>query len=367
MKRYLSLDVLRGLTVALMIVVNTPGNEAVSYAPLLHALWHGFTPTDLVFPTFLFAVGNALSFALPRYAALGHGAVLAKVGRRSALIFLLGFLLYWFPFFTSDGAGGLTLAPLAATRIPGVLQRIALCFGLAALILHFWRARGALLFCAVSLLGYWWALASFGDYTLAGNAGLKLDLWLLGERHLYHGEGIAFDPEGLLGTLPATVNVIAGYFAGRLILQRGQGYDTLRRLAAAGLLCIALALCWNTVFPINKKLWTSSYVLLGVGLDLLIIALLIYLIEVRGLRRGCYFFEVFGKNTLFIYLLSELAVVLLQRIAVGGQTAYGWLYANLFRPLDAGPVGSLLFALSFMLCCWLVGWLMDRRRLYIKV
>lgn len=369
--RYLSLDVLRGLTVALMIVVNTPGDWNHAYAPLLHALWHGFTPTDLVFPTFLFAVGNALAFALPKYATLGHGAVLAKVGRRSALIFLLGFLLYWFPFFTADGHGGWMLAPLAQTRIPGVLQRIALCFGLAALILHFWKARGAWLFCVLALLGYWLALAQWGahwgDYTLAGNAGRRLDLWLLGENHLYRGEGMAFDPEGVLGTLPATVNVIAGYFAGRLLIARGQNYATLGRLALAGVACIAVALAWNEVFPINKKLWTSSYVLLTVGLDLLVLTALVYLIELRGLRRGTYFFEVLGKNTLFIYLLSELAVVVLQRIPAGAGNAYDWLYRTLFQGMGPAEVSSLLFALSFMLACWLVGYGMDRRGVYIKV
>jgi predicted acyltransferase len=144
--RYLSLDVLRGLTVALMIVVNTPGDWGHVFAPLLHADWHGFTPTDWVFPTFLFVVGNALAFAMPRHAAQGSSAVVAKVLRRAALIFLLGFLLYWFPFFGPDGAGGFRLLPFADTRIPGVLQRIGLCFGIAALILHFARERGALAF-----------------------------------------------------------------------------------------------------------------------------------------------------------------------------------------------------------------------------
>ena len=365
--RYLSLDVLRGLTVALMIVVNTPGDWSHVYAPLLHAAWHGFTPTDLVFPTFLFVVGNALAFALPKYATLGHGAVLAKVGRRSALIFLLGFLLYWFPFFRADGAGGWMLAPLADTRIPGVLQRIALCFGVAALVLHFWKTRGAWLFCVLALPGYWLVMAQWGDYTLAGNAARQLDLWLLGERHLYGGEGIAFDPEGVLGTWPATVNVIAGYFAGRLLIARGQNLAALGRLALAGAVCIAVALGWNEVFPINKKLWTSSYVLLTVGLDLLLLAALVYLIELRGLRRGTYFFEVLGKNTLFIYLLSEVAVIVLQRIPTQTGNAYDWLYRTVFQGLGPVPAGSLLFALSFMLACWLVGYAMDKRGVYIKV
>jgi len=365
--RYLSLDVLRGLTVALMIVVNTPGDWGHVFAPLLHADWHGFTPTDWVFPTFLFVVGNALAFVMPRYAAEGRRAVIRKVLKRSALIFLLGFLLYWFPFFGPDGAGGFRLLPFADTRIPGVLQRIGLCFGITALVLHFARERGAILFGVAALLGYWAVLALCGDYSLQGNAAAKFDIWLLGERHLYHGEGLAFDPEGLLGTLPATVNVIAGYFAGRLVLQKGASWETLAKLMMAGVLCVALALCWSSVLPFNKKLWTSSYVMLAIGLDLLILPLLIYAIEMRGCRRWTYFFEVFGKNTLFIYLLSEVLVIVMVKTFVGSMATYDWVHATLFRPLATEKVASLLFALAFMLLCWLVGYWLDKRRIYIKV
>ncbi|CAN7508211.1 heparan-alpha-glucosaminide N-acetyltransferase domain-containing protein [Pseudoduganella sp. LjRoot289] len=365
--RYLSLDVLRGLTVALMIIVNTPGDWNTVFAPLLHAQWHGFTPTDWVFPTFLFVVGNALSFALPKYARMGNGAVLAKVGKRSATIFLLGFLLFWFPFVAVDSAGNWGLIPLSGTRIPGVLQRIALCFGLASLILHFWKAKGALVYSLLALLAYWVVLALCGDYTLEGNAPARFDLWLLGERHLYHGEGLPFDPEGMLGTIPATVNVIAGYFAGRLILAKGASYETLAKLMMAGVLCAGAALCWDLAFPINKKLWTSSYVLYTIGLDLLVLPLLIYIIEMRGQRGWTYFFEVFGRNTLFIYLLSELAVVVLAKTQLGKRNGYDWLYANTFQSLAPPKMASLLFAVSFMLACWAVGYVMDRRRIYVKV
>lgn len=366
-QRFLSLDVLRGLTVALMIVVNTPGNWDTVYAPLLHAQWHGFTPTDWVFPTFLFVVGNALSFAMPKFAAMRPRDVLLKTGRRSAIMFLLGFLLFWFPFVALDSSGHWGLIPLATARIPGVLQRIALCFFLATVILHFWKARGAWLYCALALPAYWLMLALGGDLTLAGNAPARFDLWLLGAGHLYHGEGVPFDPEGLLGTIPATVNVIAGYFTGRLLLDKGATWEALARLMMAGVACIAAALAWHAVFPINKKLWTSSYVLLAVGLDLLVLPLLVYAIEMRGMRRWTYFFEVFGKNTLFIYLLSELAVVVLVRLHVGGKDGYAWLYGATFEPLAPPKAASLLFALSFMLACWLVGYALDRRKLYIKV
>lgn len=368
-QRYLALDVLRGLTVALMIVVNTPGDWGSVYAPFLHAEWHGFTVTDLVFPSFLFVVGNALAFALGKYENLGHGAVLAKLCKRSALIFLLGFLLYWFPFFKLDDAGQFAWSPLSHTRIPGVLQRIAVCYLAAALILHYWKTRGALVFSACALLGYWAILATWGDYSLHGNAPAKLDLILLGDSHLYHGEGLAFDPEGILGTLPSIVNVIAGYLAGSFLRQAApvQLRSSLYQLAVAGAICVAVALCWNEVFPINKKLWTSSYVMLGIGLDLLLLALLMFIIDVRKITGWTYFFEVFGKNTLFIYLVSEVLVIIAFTVRIGGGNLYQWLYQQWFTGWAPARVGSLLFAVSFMLLCWLIAYGMDKRKIYIKV
>ena len=212
--RFRAIDVMRGLTLALMIVVNMQIGAGKSYAPLLHASWNGLTPTDLVFPTFMFVVGTALSFTLEKYAALGDAAVLRKIATRTALIFLAGYLLYWFPFITVGTTGHVFLAPLAHTRILGVLQRIALGYGAAALIVHYGGRAGAISFASGALLGYWWLMHACGDYSLAGNAAIRLDKLVLGEAHMYHGEGVAFDPEGILSTLPAIVNVLAGYLAG---------------------------------------------------------------------------------------------------------------------------------------------------------
>ncbi|MGW8391018.1 acyltransferase family protein [Pseudoduganella sp. HUAS MS19] len=350
--RYQSLDVLRGLTVALMIIVNTPGSWSHVYAPLLHAPWHGFTPTDWVFPSFLFVVGNALAFTLPRYEDMGGSAVLAKIARRALTIIALGLLLCLLP-----KLGG----TLSEMRLPGVLQRIGLCFGMAALVLHYLGARGAMVFSAVALLGHWLVLALFGDYSLQGNAGRTIDLWVFGASHLYKGEGIPFDPEGLLGTLPATVNVIAGYFAGRYLRENGATARALGLLAAAGVALSVLALCWAPLLPINKKLWTGSYVLLSTGIALLVLAALAWTIEVRGARRWTYFFEVFGKNTLFIYMLSQVAVIALDK--TGTYT----LLASALEPVGSPEAASLAFALLFMLACWLAGYWLDKRRIYIKV
>ncbi|KQV45342.1 acyltransferase family protein [Duganella sp. Root336D2] len=350
--RYQSLDVLRGLTVALMIIVNTPGSWSHVYAPLLHAPWHGFTPTDWVFPCFLFVVGNALAFTLPRYEGMGGSAVLAKIARRTLTIIALGLLLCLLP-----KLGG----PLGEVRLPGVLQRIGLCFGIAALVLHYLGERGAVVFSVAALFGHWLVMGLFGDYTLEGNAGRAIDLWVFGAAHLYKGEGIPFDPEGLLGTLPATVNVIGGYFAGRYLRESKATKRTLGIMAAAGVALSVLALCWAPLLPVNKKLWTASYVLLSTGSALLVLVALAWLIEVRGVRRWTYFFEVFGKNTLLIYMLSQVAVVVLDKTG-----SYAPLAAAL-EPLGSPKAASLAFALLFMLACWLVGYGLDKRKIYIKV
>src|SRR5690242_15069976 len=203
-QRNLALDVFRGMTICFMIIVNTPGSWEIAYAPLLHANWHGFTPTDLVFPSFLFAVGNAMAFVMYKYEAQGDGVFWKKTLTRTAIIFLLGYIMYWFPFFREVRGGGWEFKPFAETRILGVLQRIALCYFFASVILHYGKKKVAIWFSVFALVAYWLIMRFGGDpndpYSLIGNVGLKIDLALFGDKHLYHGEGVAFDPEGLLST-----------------------------------------------------------------------------------------------------------------------------------------------------------------------
>ena len=372
LQRFLSLDVFRGMTICFMIIVNTPGSGANPFSPLEHAGWHGFTPTDLVFPSFLFAVGNAMSFSLGRYRQVSEAAFLKKIIKRTILIFLLGYLMYWFPFFRLDAQHHIIGAPMAHTRIMGVLQRIALCYFFASLLIHYLKPRTVIIASVLLLLGYWVLLLVFGDhrqpYSLLGNAGLYLDKFLMGNDHLYHGEGIPFDPEGWLSTLPAIVNVVAGYFAGRFIQEKGKNYETLAKLMLVGALLIFIALWWNMIFPINKKLWTSSFVLLTSGIDLLLISSLVYVIEMRERKGGwTSFFLVFGKNPLFIYLLSELLVTVLFMIPVGRQSFFGWINTVFYQVIAPGAIGSFLFAISYMLLCWCVGWWLNKRKIYIKV
>lgn len=372
-ERFLSLDVFRGMTICFMIIVNTPGSGADPFAPLEHATWHGFTPTDLVFPSFLFAVGNAMSFSLDKYRAIGSAAFLKKILKRTLLIFLLGYLMYWFPFFRLDAAHHVVGAPIGHTRIMGVLQRIALCYLFASLLIHYLSRRAVIIVSILLFVVYWLALLLFGDpaqpYSMLGNAGLYLDKFLMGNNHLYRGEGVPFDPEGWLSTLPAIVNVVAGYFAGRYIQQGGKNYETIAKLMLTGALFIFIALWWNAIFPINKKLWTPPFVVLTSGIDLLLLSALVYLIEIKktGATWWTNFFVVFGKNPLAIYLLSELLVTVLYMIPVSGQSFLGWVNKVFFQVVAPGAVGSLLFALTYMLLCWSVGLWLNRRKIYIKV
>lgn len=370
-QRNLALDVFRGMTVCFMIIVNTPGTWEIAYSPLLHAPWHGFTPTDLVFPSFLFAVGNAMAFSMHKYESQGESVFWRKTIKRTLIIFLIGFLLYWFPFFRAAEGGGLELKPIGETRILGVLQRIALCYFFASIVIHYGSKKAALWFSAFALVGYWIISYVFGDpndpYSLAGNAALRLDLTLFGENHLYHGEGIAFDPEGLLSTLPSIVNVIGGYLAGDYIRRKGNSYEVVAKLCLAGSLLILVALTWHMTFPINKKLWTSSFVLLTIGIDLLMLAALTFVIEIRKRRQWSQFFLVFGKNPLFIYILADLLITLLYMVSVGEKSLQQSFFEGVLLRIASPINASLLFALIFMMLCWSIGYVLDRKKIYIRV
>lgn len=353
-----------------MIIVNTPGDGAHTFSPLLHAKWHGFTPTDLVFPSFLFAVGNAMSFGTHRWETETSGKVVLRILKRTAIIFLLGFLMYWFPFFRIDEAHHLSLSPISQTRIMGVLQRIALCYGITALLLYFLKTRMTIVFSIALLFIYWALLYQFGaaddPLGMMGNAGTKLDFWMMGEAHIYHGEGVAFEPEGWLSTLPAIGNVVGGFVVGKWVQKMGNTYEGLTKLLLAGIALIVCAYFWDLVFPVNKKLWSSSFVVLTVGIDCILIASLTYITQIEQKTKWTNFFQVFGKNPLSIYLLSELLAILFYTIPVGNQSLFAWLYQHTFS--YAGfYIGSLLFAISFMLLCWLVGFWMDSRKIYIRV
>lgn len=372
-ERFLSLDVFRGMTICFMIIVNTPGSGAAPFSPLEHAAWFGFTPTDLVFPSFLFAVGNAMSFSQKKFIGLSTSPVLFKIFKRAAIIFLLGYLMYWFGSIQHVN-GHWSIGSFGQTRIFGVLQRIALCYLFASLLLYFISSKTAVIIIGVLLLvGYWVLLLVFGDhanpYGMLSNAGTYLDKFVMGDAHLYHGEGVAFDPEGILSTLPAIVNVICGYYAGKYIQEKGKGFETISKLMLYGFLFIFIAICWNMTFPIAKKLWTSPFALLTVGIDLVWISALIYIVEIKNWNKANWtgFFTTVGKNPLPIYILSEILGGMLAWFYVSNINFPDWTNHTFFQVIAPGAVGSLLFAICYMLVCWAFGKILDKNKIYIRV
>ncbi len=366
-RRFVALDIFRGITIFLMIVVNTAGAGAKPFTQLVHTPWFGFTLADAIFPSFLFAMGNAMSFA--SRAQLSNRTYVGRLARRAAIIFLLGFLMSWFPFVTHTSAGWEPI-PFSVTRIPGVLQRLALCYFAAGLMVRWLNPRQIVLAGIALLLGYWAILLTLSApgmaYDKFGNIGTHLDLWLLGPDHLYkkdHG----FDPEGLLGTLPAIVNVLGGYIVGLVVQKRASLQKAVREIMVVGIALVIAGLAWSPWFPIAKKLWTSSYVLLTIGIDCIALGCVIILFELAGIRKGVRFFTILGRNPLAIYLFSELFVVALnQFVIVSGEGVYDWVGIAVFQRIVPGAIGSLLCAVTYTMLCWAVGWWMDRKRLILK-
>jgi predicted acyltransferase len=362
-----SLDVMRGLTLALMIVVNMSVGDGVSYGQLLHSTWNGVTLTDLVFPSFLFVVGGALACTLPSYEAIGTAYVTRKVLGRSLAIFSLGVLLYLFPFVTRSAQGHLALVSLTNARIPGVLQRIALCYALAALIVSVGHRRAAWAAISLILPAYALLLGSFGDYTLSGNAVLRLDRWLLGEAHLYHGEGIAFDPEGVLSSLSALTNVLVGYLAVGYVREHGTTYETVATLWLIAALMTGAALLFSDLVPINKKLWTSPYALLSAGVATAAYSATIMLADLRPSGALVSFASPLGRNTLLIYLLSEVGNVVLIGVPVGADSLFEWLWREWFASWAGDKLGGLIYACAYMGGWWVLARALDRRYWYWRL
>ena len=204
-------------------------------------------------------------------------------------------------------------------------------------------------------------------YTIEGNAVRKLDLLLIGEQHMYKERGIVFDPEGLLSTIPSIVNVLIGYLTSAFIIRKGANYECISKLLIAGLLLVFTGLCWNVAFPINKKLWTSSYVCYTSGIDIIVVSFLFYLIEFKQWKTGVYFFTVFGKNPLFIYVLSNLLGVFFMLHVSKDVVLIDWLNNKIFQVIAPGALGCLLFAVCFTFICWLAGWWLDKKKIYIRL
>jgi predicted acyltransferase len=393
-ERLLSLDVFRGLTVAGMLLVNDPGSWGAIYPPLEHAEWHGWTPTDLIFPFFLFIVGITTQLSLNARRARGadEGAIIRQVLRRGALIFLFGLLLNWFPFFQWDQIPGVA-HPTFAQRIVyrlehlrymGVLQRIGLAYITAALLTWKTTLKQQVVILGALLYGYWFlmTLVPVPPHGMVGQLvldqpGATLDAWLdrvlLTPNHLWVGGNGVRDPEGLLSTIPAACTAIFGNFAGRWIAQRDRPiHERLAGLFAAGSLGMMGGLIWNWSFPINKSLWTSSYVLFTAGTACLVLATVAWLVDVVRWDAWAAPFRAFGLNPILAYVGAELSARILHSTIkwkldgrrVGSEVAVTRALASL--GLDP-RVASLAWALLFVAAWWAVLRRLDRRGYYWRI
>ncbi|HEX3557662.1 MAG TPA: heparan-alpha-glucosaminide N-acetyltransferase domain-containing protein [Pyrinomonadaceae bacterium] len=364
--RMVSLDVFRGITIAGMILVNNPGTWDAIYSPLEHSKWNGWTPTDLVFPFFLFIVGVSITLALARRAEAGGSRrnLYVKIVRRTLIIFALGLVLTAFPY--NDPA---------AFRIPGVLQRIAACYLIASVIFLNTRWRSQVLIAAALLLAYWAALKLIpvpgfgaGDLSMAGNLDAYVDRGVFG-RHTWKP---LYDPEGLLSTVPAVVTTLAGVLTGHFLRSRREATEKVAAMFVAGVGCVMVGWAWNYWFPINKALWTSSYVVFTAGLALQMLAACYWLVDIKGYDRWAKPFLVFGSNALAVYFLSEFTVLLASLVRFprpGGEEIdlLGLIYEKAFAPLAAPVNASLMFAVCTVLLWLGVMSLLYRRRIFIRV
>lgn len=374
--RLLSLDVLRGLTIAFMILVNNNGNEAAAYWPLKHAAWNGFTPTDLVFPTFLFLVGITTVFSIASRLAKGatRQSLFLHVVRRSIILYLLGLVVNSFPYFH-----------LYTMRFYGVLPRIAICYLITAslyLISPGWRSKMALVVAA--LVGYWIVMRfvpvpGYGvpvhDVPLLdrdANLTAWLDRQIFSAPHLYERTR---DPEGLLSTLPAVATALLGLLTGIWLRTPRTLAVKCIGIATAGLSGVLLGGLWNLSFPINKKLWTSSYVLFAGGLSLLLLALCLLIVDLREKSptkpdhsRFLTLFFVFGTNAISAYVFSELLQSTLNSIhSRQNQNLQRVLYQSILHVVSDQAFASLLYSLGFVAICWLFISVLYRRRIFIRV
>ncbi|MGV3510211.1 MAG: acyltransferase family protein [Sphingobacteriaceae bacterium] len=374
--RLLSLDVFRGLTVAAMILVNNPGDWGNIYSPFKHAEWHGCTPTDLIFPFFLFIVGVSIVFALSTKKAKGVSGkeIIISIIKRSAILFLLGIILALFPNVFID-----PLKTISGLRIPGVLQRIALVFLVSAIIFYKTDIKTQIILFVILLLGYW-ALMTLVPVPGVGapnleketNLGAWLDRNILTEAHLWKSAK-TWDPEGILSTLPAIATGLSGIFTGIWLRRKDvQPNKKVIMMVVAGILSVVLGYIWNMWFPLNKALWTSSFVLYTSGLAIIILAIFYWLIDILEYKWFTLPFVVYGVNAITVFFMSGIIAKLMSFIKVNGAdgtevSLKTFLYKSYFVPNFSPLNASLAWALSFVFFWFLILLWMYRRKIFIKV
>lgn len=399
--RYVALDVLRGMTVAGMILVNNPGTWGSIYPPLRHAAWAGCTPTDLVFPFFLFVVGAAMAFSFAKYSEGLNAASVKKLIKRGILIFLVGLGLNAFPFYPTSPDPDLTFWGNLAdywghVRIVGVLQRIAMCYILGGLVALWLKSTKKIIISMGVLMGLHWLIlfligdhsaplvnGAAGSFSLAGQNADVIDLAIFGESHIYKGFGIPFDPEGLLGALSGSCTVLLGYLIGNKIRNTESKIDVVAQLYTIGMLCLAGGLVWSLCYPIIKALWTGSYVLYAGGWSILMLAFFIYLIDVKGKEKIFTPFKALGMNPLFAFVMAGLFAKILGRMikwtsmitladgSVKEKTwsVLSWFYNNVCVAIvgESNELSSLIYALVYVAVFTAMAMFLYKKKIVIKL
>ena len=376
--RMISLDVFRGMTIAGMVLVNNPGTWSAIYPPLEHAEWNGLTPTDLIFPFFLFIGGISITFALGRRVETGsvNRQIYQKVFKRAFLIFALGILLQIFPFYNIWKAEWFDPSTM---RFPGVLQRIAVCYLCASLIfLHTnWKRQAVI---AVGLLLIYWALmtlinvpgceiTTFDDKLC--NLAAYLDRSILTENHVWNQAKI-YDPEGILSTIPAIATTLAGVLTGHWLKSDRKDYEKVAGIFFFGIVLAAIGWIWSFWFPLNKALWTSSYVVVTAGLALCFLGFCYWLIDLKGYRKWSKPFVIFGTNAIALYVGSWIMATILDIIEIpqaDGKviSLQEMIFNNVFLAVASPINASLLFAVSFVSVWLFLMWLLYRKEIFIKI
>lgn len=383
--RLLALDIMRGITIAGMILVNNPGSWGHIYAPLAHAEWNGLTPTDLVFPFFMFIMGVSTYFSLRKYDFRPSGAAIWKILRRTVVIFLIGMFIAWLGLFMRGVFGEKTFVEAAFNfghiRILGVMPRLAICYGAGALLALWLRHRWLPWFICSLLVVYTVLLLSGNGFEFSdSNIISVVDRRVLGPDHMYAdtvgGVRLHFDPEGLLSTLPSIAHMLIGFMCGRIITDLRDNY---RRIAALFIVGTALTFAGFLLsygLPINKKVWSPTFVLTTCGLASSLLGLLIWIIDIKGCRRWSRFFEAFGINPLFMYCLGAVLSIAVGSVKVpwagtesGMISVKGWIYEAVLMPLcgSDATLASLVFALTFVIFNWLIGLYLYKKKIYIKI
>jgi predicted acyltransferase len=366
-ERLVSLDVFRGLTIAGMVLVNNPGNWGSIYWPLKHAEWHGWTPTDLIFPFFLFIVGVAIPLAFGRRLEQGGSPrdLYLKVLKRTLIIFALGMFLAGFPYFD-----------LSIIRIPGVLQRIAVCYLFASLIFLKTKIRTQVIITIALLIVYWIVMTRLhapgfatGDLTKDGSLASFVDRKVLGP-HIWKQSKV-FDPEGLLSTIPAIATTLFGVLTGQWLRTNKSQYEKVTGMFVAGACCVVIGWCWDAFFPINKSLWTSSYVFFTGGLALEFLALCYWLIDIKKYQRWTKPFVVLGVNAIALFVGTGVMARLMGLIKLpwGSEKIplQGWIFQKLFVPWASPINASLAYAIAFILLWLGLMWILYSRKIFIKI